>query len=123
MKVAAEGACISMALRYTKVVDAVGIHKKTDEAVLTLVDEADWVDEQQHLRMLQDKLNAYIRFIESGELYEKYPHAKGHPLAIEVVGRHPLPAAAAEFYRRAECALVKSSVRLAYIVFLGTVRR
>jgi hypothetical protein len=65
-----------MAIEKTDVVDAVGIEKATGNIVLTITDSLDWESaETEHIQMLQDKLNAYLRFIESGELLETYPDA------------------------------------------------
>ena len=50
---------------------------------LTISDHLEW--NRDHLLMLQDKINAYLDFIESGQLYEAYPNAKGHSLVIDLV--------------------------------------
>jgi len=42
----------------------------------------------QHQLTLQEKLNRYLAFIESGEILESYPDAKGRPVMIEVVTRN-----------------------------------
>jgi len=77
-----------MAIEKTDVVDAVGIEKSSGDVVLTIADFQDWESsETQHLQMLQEKLNAYQRFIESGQLLEAYPSAKGRRLVINIVGR------------------------------------
>jgi hypothetical protein len=54
-----------------------------------------------HLELLQEKLNAYRRFIESGELLSVCPNAAGRNIAIEIVGLHEPGNAAAEFLNRA----------------------
>ncbi len=60
-----------MAIEKSNIVDAVGIEKTTGDVVLTIADYLDWeTSEAQHLELLQEKLNAYLRFIESGELLE-----------------------------------------------------
>ena len=38
--------------------------------------------------MLQEKLNDYLMFIESGEIYEKYPEAKSRTIMIRTVVLH-----------------------------------
>lgn len=90
-----------MALEETSTVDAIGIHKQTDEAVLTLIDGEDWGDESRHLRLLQEKLNAYLRFIESGELLEVYPKAVGKRIRIDVHFKDALPVAGERFLEEA----------------------
>ena len=83
----------SMTLENATSVDAIGIESTTDFAVLTLGDSWDWTNEQAHLNALQDKLNAYFQFIESGQVWESYPAARGRKLVIDVVTRFPLSAA------------------------------
>ena len=82
-------------------VDSVGIDRKSGAAVLTIADYWDWVSEKQHLLALQEKLNAYLRFIEDGQIYGAYPQARGRKLVIDIVGKHLLPPAAAPFLAQA----------------------
>ncbi|WP_407059149.1 DUF6572 domain-containing protein [Ralstonia syzygii subsp. celebesensis] len=32
---------------------------------------------EEHLLLLQEKINCYLRFIESGEIYNSFPSAEG----------------------------------------------
>ena len=87
-----------MAIEKADVVDAVGIERATGDVVLTIADSLDWdSSETEHLQMLQEKLNAYLRFIESGELHESYPDAAGRRPVISLVGRCEPSAAALRF--------------------------
>lgn len=72
-------------------VDALGISKVDGAAILTLFDGDDWNEEMQHLYALQEKINAYFNFIESGQLYKTYPAAIGRSIRIEVIHRCELP--------------------------------
>lgn len=73
------------------VVDAIGTEKTTGDIILTITDSWDWSDEQKHLLALQDKLNSYFDFVESGQVFEEYPNAKGRMIVIDVVTRFPMP--------------------------------
>jgi hypothetical protein len=87
-----------MSIEKTDVVDAIGIEKGTGDVVLTIADSLDWESsETEHLQMLQEKLNAYLRFIESGELLESYPADAGRRPVISLVGRCEPSAAAFRF--------------------------
>ena len=57
-------------------------------AVLTISDDLIWDDKNEHLLALQKKINAYLGFIESGNLYQEYPKAKGKDIAIELVAKY-----------------------------------
>jgi hypothetical protein len=99
----------------TNVVDAIGLDNVTDEAVLTLIDANEW-DGAEHLIALQDKLNCYLRFIESGELLDAYPNARGREVRIDVIFRsHPDPAGVA-FLEKAEAAIRGASLAFSWRV-------
>lgn len=57
-------------------VDGIGKSNTENKIALLLADHLDWSDELQHLTLLQDKMNAYLSFIESGQIYAVYPDAK-----------------------------------------------
>ena len=87
-----------MAIEKTDVVDAVGVETATGDVVLTIADHLDWErSETQHLQMLKEKLNAYLRFIDSGELLQTYPAAEGRRPVISLVGRCAPSAASLRF--------------------------
>jgi hypothetical protein len=83
-------------------IDFVTGDKKSGEMVLTVSDHLDWDEnEGEHLLVLQKKLNAYLEFIESGQIYAKFPQAAGRKIVIQVVGKYPLSEEASKFYRLA----------------------
>jgi hypothetical protein len=91
----------AMSIEQSNVVDLVTIERGTGNVLLTISDHLPWeTDEGNHLLLLQEKVNAYLRFIESGELVRKYPEAEGSPV-INVVGKFPLSAQAQLFLQQA----------------------
>ncbi|WP_263410092.1 DUF6572 domain-containing protein [Terriglobus tenax] len=52
--------------------------------VLTIKDHWDWVVDFDHVQVLEDKLNAYLGFIESGEMAEHYPASQQLPTEIDI---------------------------------------
>ena len=101
-----------MALDETNVVDALGIENDTGFAVLTIADQWDWEDEHAHLLALQAKLNAYFRFIETGQIWEIYPEATGRHLIIDVVGRYPLPQIGDDLLKHAAAACAELGISI-----------
>src|SRR5215472_18820452 len=69
------------------------------EVCLVVSDHLNW-DEQKgyHLLTLQEKLNTYLAFIETGQIYADFPKAAGREIVIEVVGKYPLNDEARKFY-------------------------
>ncbi len=86
-----------MSIEQHSVIDFIGVDKNTKEVFLTITDHLDWNNTNDHLWQLQEKINAYIRFIESGEILEKFPEAKDRNIIIEIVGREHYPPVAKEF--------------------------
>ncbi|WZP00674.1 DUF6572 domain-containing protein [Isosphaeraceae bacterium EP7] len=80
-----------MSLQNQNIVDAIGVEISTESVVLTIADSWDWIDVHAHLSALQAKLNFYFEFIESGQIWDVYPSAKGRQLVIDVVARFPMP--------------------------------
>ena len=77
-----------MSVDQTDVIDIIGIDKKTGYVVLTISDHLEWEGDNDHHVILQEKLNTYLSFIESGEIYESYPQASGKKFLISVYGRN-----------------------------------
>jgi hypothetical protein len=78
-----------MSVDQRKVVDFVGIDKADGRAMLTISDHLPWLPDDGHLAVLQDKINDYLGFIESGEIYDAYPQAHGREIEIQVICKYP----------------------------------
>lgn len=80
-----------MALDNINTVDAISTDNEEKKVILTIIDELKWDDEYNHLKLIQDKVNNYLNFIESNELYEAYPIAKNKEIGIEIYSKYDLP--------------------------------
>ena len=94
------------------VVDAIGVEPATGFVVLAIHDDLDWTDEKGHLRALQDKLNAYLSFVRTGELNVAYPDAVGRPVRIDILGRHLFPEHRRDFLDAAVVAAARMQVAI-----------
>lgn len=103
-----------------KIVDAIGTEKITGDIILTITDSWDWNDEQKHLIALQDKLNSYFDFIESGQIFEEYPNAKGRRIIVDVVTRFPLPEIGLQFLEKANAACADLGVKVRNTYYPGS---
>jgi len=80
-----------MSIDQANQIDAIGVDKGTGCVILTISDHLPWPDTpNHHLRLLREKLNSYLAFIEGGELLESYPDASGKHVVISVVAKHDL---------------------------------
>jgi hypothetical protein len=69
--------------------------------ILTISDHLDWVESAQHQATLQEKLNRYLAFVESCEILDSYPDAKGRRIVFRVVTQHEPDASGFEFLGQA----------------------
>ena len=65
-------------------IDAISTNKE-NQVVLTISDHLEWDDSNEHLIILQDKVNSYLDFLESGQIDESYPSAAGKKIMIQIV--------------------------------------
>jgi hypothetical protein len=93
-------------------VDAVGIDKTSGKAVLSILDGWDWTDSRRHILALQAKINAYLVFVEKGQLAAAYPDAKGKDIVIEVVTRYPMPPEGLDHLKKVETSVAKWKIEV-----------
>lgn len=76
-----------MSIEQTDIVDAIG-EDELGNIILTISDHLDWSSDNKHLFLLQDKINLYLAFLESGEVYRSYLNSKGKKFIIDVVFKY-----------------------------------
>jgi hypothetical protein len=103
-----------VSIEQTDVVDFIGTNQSTGDVTLFIADQLDWSDEYHHLVLLQDKINSYLRFIESGEINEAYPQAVGKRIEIEIVGKYDLVKVGEEFVNEAGKIVGRAGVSLRF---------
>jgi hypothetical protein len=101
-----------MGVEQTTVIDAIGIDKVSGAVHLTIADALAW--DAAHLRLLQEKLNAYLAFVESGELYTAYPSAAERPVVLDLRLRHRPDAEATRFLEQARGLIGAAGFALQY---------
>ena len=74
-----------MSVEESGVIDIISIDGQTGHAILTISDHLDWSDSIHHQTILQAKLNAYLAFVESGQILVNYPDAAGRSIVFKVV--------------------------------------
>ncbi|MNR84367.1 hypothetical protein D3C72_151660 [compost metagenome] len=71
-----------MTVEQSELIDSVSLDQAGGLCTLLIIDDLVWDD--AHLQLLQSKLNSYLLYIESGEIYLQYPAAQGLDFAIEI---------------------------------------
>lgn len=89
-----------MSLEDVNILDNIGIDKKSGHVILSIIDNLEWDDEYKHLSLLQEKLNYYLGFIESDEVYNAYPKAIGRNFEIFLYSKNSIPDNGIEFLNK-----------------------
>lgn len=91
-----------MSIEQPDQIDFATIDHASGDVWLTIADHLPWNgSDEQHLRMLEEKINSYLRFIESGEMTKKIPDAKGRRAVINLIAKFPPSDQAMGFVREA----------------------
>ena len=103
-----------MTVEDTNVVDF--IHLSEDGVVqLTISDHLDWSEMEEHLLLLQEKLHAYLDFIEDGQVYTSYPNLVGREFMIQIYFKYLPTGLALSFLEKVEERLTESNYRFSWI--------
>jgi hypothetical protein len=106
-----------MSVEQVDVVDVTSINSQTGEVVLTVSDHLDWSDTVAHQTALQNKFNAYLAFVESGELLKRYPDAVGLSVVFNVVFKFRPDREGVQFMNRAQQVIESAGFRLSQELF------
>lgn len=96
-------------------VDAIGVNE-SGIVVLTISDHLEWDDE--HLYLLQEKINTYLAFIESGEVYQSYPISKGREFKISVVCKYEPSPTAMKFLSQCTTVINQAGFQFGHEVYI-----
>jgi hypothetical protein len=106
-----------MSICETNVVDVIGIDAPNGIARLGISDHLEWDQaEQDHLVLLQDKINTYLAYLESGQVYENNPNTRDCKFVIEIVSKYDLSPRALEFFKEARAIVRGAGFELSYQV-------
>jgi hypothetical protein len=66
-------------------IDGIAIDSNDNSKLMLLItDHLDWIEEYEHLFQLQNKINAYINFLESEQYRDIYPEKQFTTYCIEI---------------------------------------
>jgi hypothetical protein len=100
-------------------IDSVWLAKDGSEVMVAVFDHLPWESNtEEHLLLLQEKLDTYLAFIESGQLIRMCPRAKTAPVAVEVAGLYDLSKDAKDFYAKAKRYSRKVGAELRFKLFV-----
>ena len=103
-----------MGLRSPDTIDGIRLKRDGKSFALDIEDNWDWSIERQHLEALQTKLNTYIHYIRSGDVYSHFPDATQRQFVITISAKHEFTETAFEFLKRAADVLSEFDIGLVY---------
>lgn len=105
-----------MSVLETDLIDYVYVNDGDDTPVLVVSDPLSWrpPEDETHLDVLREKLNAQIAFVETGQIKTVWPPYSGGLVRVEVVARHALTQAAEEFYGLARRVMREANMSLEF---------
>jgi hypothetical protein len=106
-----------MTIEQVDVIDFATLDRKTKTAFLNISDHLPWDEKGLHLKLLQDKLNAYLSCIESGQLEQDLPETAGFAICIRILGKFPLSEQAKRFLDMAKPAVQEAGFDLQFVLF------
>jgi hypothetical protein len=102
-----------MSVEEPGVIDIIASEEEGSDVMLIVTDHLGWGD-REHLMKLQDKLNSYLAFIESGEIFEKYPKAKAKKIKLDVVCKFCPDEEGKKFFQLCREAIAKAGYEFSY---------
>ena len=92
-----------MSIDQPQVLDIMGSKEGSNILDVFITDHLPWENKRtnEHIFMLQEKINTYLAAIESGEIERRYPEHKGKSVVINVIGKYPLNDKAKWFFEKA----------------------
>ena len=101
-----------MTIEQTEVVDLIGHDKENNRINLVISDHLKWDDKNEKLLLLQEKINSYLAFLESGEIYEHYPDAKYESFVIKLISKYKPNEEAEKFLNLAKNTIIEAGFNL-----------
>src|SRR5262245_14220116 len=97
-------------------IDVMGTGMADGTLKLTISDHLDWADSGTHQLVLQEKINRYLAFVESGEILEHRPDATERRIGIQVVLKYEPDLSGLAFLGRAADVLSAAGFDFSYRV-------
>ena len=83
-------------------VDVVSQSPDGERVVLSMVETRNWGTDGANLMDVQQKLYAYLDFVETGQIWTAYPAMRGKKIEFRLHARFPLTKFEDEFFTRAK---------------------
>lgn len=106
-----------MTISNSNSVDIIQVDQAGKTTRLIITDHLEWVGgklDDEHLWELQEKVNCYLKYVESGQLNADYPDQTGKQVVVQVYGKFDRSPAAVAFYGQMKEVLAEASYQLEF---------
>ncbi|MEA4937536.1 MAG: DUF6572 domain-containing protein [Paludibacter sp.] len=104
-----------MSVENSRIIDF--ISEKDSKIVLTISDHLEWDEENEHIFLLQEKINAYLMAIESGQVHRNYTSSKSKEFVINVALKYQPDESGVLFLQNVVDTLSKAGYEFNYYLF------
>lgn len=105
-----------MAIEKTNEIDLIAIDGKS--VYLVIIDEMEWVENEDinnnHMYLLQEKINTCLANYETKELFEIQPEAKGKDITIKIISKNHLNDVGIWFLEKARLIINSVGIKLIF---------
>ncbi|MBQ6555729.1 MAG: hypothetical protein IJR45_07260 [Firmicutes bacterium] len=109
-----------MALSNVDVVDATSISVQEKRVLLTIVDDISWdvepEEKKKHIKLVETKINNYLKYVRSGQVLDNYPEAVGYGVAIVIQCQYPITKKVKEIYEKIADSLKQFDILFGYFI-------
>lgn len=99
-----------------KTIDSIAVTNDDEGIILLITDHLEWKDEYNHLVILQEKINAYISFLESGQYKEIYNNKEFRYGIIEIHFKYQPIENAKQFLKTVQNQISETGLIIQYFV-------
>ena len=106
-----------MAIDDVNIVDGLAVDRENRVLYLLLTDHLSWTEgdslcEKDHLLLLQEKINAYISFLEEGQYRQNCPDVEIRTAVIEIHFQYEIPTACKQFLAVVQNQIVQLGIQI-----------
>ncbi len=105
---------IAMALGNIETIDSIDVHNPTGDLVLSIFHERPW-EEDDHLLLLQSKINTYLAFVCDGQLASDCPEHADRNVRVQIAYKFEPGHEGVQFVEQAKAVLSKHGVSLSVV--------
>lgn len=101
-----------MSITARNTIDLISTDKVTGDVLFSMSDHLEWDDPDYHYLCLQNKINDYLEYIESGQYLSQFPQYKDRAIFFLIISKYDYPEFTLEFLQKAEKVLSEYGVSL-----------